>query len=239
MKNNCNVARDLMPLCIDGAASEESQQYVDEHVAECGECADYFAQIHAELPTPVDMQEQEQMNAAAKKIKLQRIRRALIAAVLGIVMGVLTYLAVTNFDELKFRAKYVHWNGDLKFDAVYTEVFKQRNGCWTIMLNSIQSGKPCYECDLDIIDTDDGKGVYVQFRFSYRGFDSDEWDWASVCLIGNAGEEVWTLSISDDEKVPILWVEVVSGNETRVIWRQGDTPKTDDEVREYLAQFGY
>lgn len=239
MKHDCNVARDLMPLCIDGAASEESQQYVDEHVAECGECADFFAQIRAELPTNVDTQEQEELNAAAKKVKHRRIRRALIGAALGILVGVLTFLIVSNYDELKFRAKYVHLNGDLKFDAVYAEVYMQRNGYWTVALNSIQSGKPCYETDLEIIDTDDGKGVYVQFRFAYRGFDSEEWDCASTCLIGNAGDEVWTLTVDDGVKLPILWVEVVSGNETRVIWRQGDTPKTQDEVQDYLAQFGY
>lgn len=45
--------------------------------------------------------------------------------------------------------------------------------------------------------------------------------------------------MDDGVKLPILWVEVVSGNETRVIWRQGDTPKTQDEVHDYLAQFGY
>ena len=28
MKRNCDMVRDLMPLCIDGAASEESQQVV-------------------------------------------------------------------------------------------------------------------------------------------------------------------------------------------------------------------
>ena len=39
MKRKCNVARDLMPLVIDGVASEDSQQYVDEHIAECTECA--------------------------------------------------------------------------------------------------------------------------------------------------------------------------------------------------------
>lgn len=239
MKHECNVARDLMPLCIDGAASEESQQVVDEHVAECGECADFLAQLLAELPTPMSTQEQEQLNAVARKIKHRRIRRTLIAAVLVIMMGVVTFLIVSNYDELKFRAKYVHLNGDLKFDAVYAEVYKQRNGYWTVALNSIQSGKPCFASGMDIIDTDDGKAVYVQYRFTYHGFESDEWDWAYSGFIGNAGDEVWTLTVDDGVKLPILWVEVVSGNETRVIWRQGDTPKTQDEVHDYLAQFGY
>ena len=42
MKNNCDMARDLMPLTIDGVASEASQNYVNEHLAECAECRAYL-----------------------------------------------------------------------------------------------------------------------------------------------------------------------------------------------------
>ena len=34
----CNVVRDLMPLCIDDAASEESRKLVVDHVWECEKC---------------------------------------------------------------------------------------------------------------------------------------------------------------------------------------------------------
>jgi predicted anti-sigma-YlaC factor YlaD len=50
MKNECNVAKDLMPLVIDGVASEESKQYVNEHVAECTECAIAYGEMRVELP---------------------------------------------------------------------------------------------------------------------------------------------------------------------------------------------
>ena len=50
MKNECNVARDLMPLCIDGVASEESQQYVDKHVASCHDCELVYGEMKSALP---------------------------------------------------------------------------------------------------------------------------------------------------------------------------------------------
>ena len=39
MKYEHDVIRDLMPLCIDGIASEKSREAVSEHIAECSDCA--------------------------------------------------------------------------------------------------------------------------------------------------------------------------------------------------------
>ena len=49
MKNSCDMARDLMPLTIDGVASEASRQYVDEHLRECAECRAYLEGMKATL----------------------------------------------------------------------------------------------------------------------------------------------------------------------------------------------
>ena len=49
MKRNCDMVRDLMPLCIDGAASEESQQVVAEHVAECKSCQQIYQDMQGSL----------------------------------------------------------------------------------------------------------------------------------------------------------------------------------------------
>ena len=38
----CEVARDLIPLYADGAASEETRSLVGAHLAECKSCADYY-----------------------------------------------------------------------------------------------------------------------------------------------------------------------------------------------------
>mgnify|MGYP000890224871 CR=1 FL=1 len=54
MKRNCDMVRDLMPLCIDGAASEESQQVVAEHVAECKSCQQIYQDMQGSLPAGQD-----------------------------------------------------------------------------------------------------------------------------------------------------------------------------------------
>lgn len=52
-QNNCDIARDLMPLSIDGVCSEGSQRFLDAHVAECKPCSDYFAGMKTGLQLPV------------------------------------------------------------------------------------------------------------------------------------------------------------------------------------------
>ena len=38
MKNSCDVARDLLPLYVEGLASQDSAGLLEEHLAECEGC---------------------------------------------------------------------------------------------------------------------------------------------------------------------------------------------------------
>ena len=42
MKLTCNVVRDLVGVCTDCAASEETKKAVQEHLAQCPACARYY-----------------------------------------------------------------------------------------------------------------------------------------------------------------------------------------------------
>ena len=42
-RNDCDIARDLMPLSVDGVCSDGSQCFLDVHVAQCQPCQEYFA----------------------------------------------------------------------------------------------------------------------------------------------------------------------------------------------------
>ncbi len=45
MKNECAIVRDLLPLYVEGMASEASKRFVKEHISECGECAEELKKI--------------------------------------------------------------------------------------------------------------------------------------------------------------------------------------------------
>lgn len=44
---NCDVVKDLIPLCIDGCCSEESEKIVKEHIESCGACRKLFEDMSA------------------------------------------------------------------------------------------------------------------------------------------------------------------------------------------------
>ena len=94
MKNECNVARDLMPLVIDDVASEESKQYVNEHVAECTECAIAYGEMRVELPRISAEKERAALEKAAKTVSRKRVLRASIAGVAAILMFLAMHLGV-------------------------------------------------------------------------------------------------------------------------------------------------
>lgn len=84
MTGECNVARDLMPLCIDGAASKESEAYVEAHVSECEACRAYYDGMRARLPESVRRQAEAEGEAfaqtAARMRRRRKIRRTILCA---------------------------------------------------------------------------------------------------------------------------------------------------------------
>jgi hypothetical protein len=92
MKNECNIARDLMPLCIDGAASEESRLFVETHVAACQPCTAYYQEMKSAIPageTEETSKEQQNFSRAVQNLKKKRHQRVLRNVLIGVLAGVL------------------------------------------------------------------------------------------------------------------------------------------------------
>lgn len=47
---NCNIVKDLIPLCIDGCCSKDSEALVCEHIAQCDACK----ALYEDMKTPTD-----------------------------------------------------------------------------------------------------------------------------------------------------------------------------------------
>ena len=55
---NCDVIKDLIPLCIDGCCSEESEKIVKEHIESCDACRKLFEDMRTSsdmIRVPSDM----------------------------------------------------------------------------------------------------------------------------------------------------------------------------------------
>ena len=95
MKNECNIVRDLLPLCIDGAASEDSRALVEEHTAICEDCARERREMLLALPENQEPQkEQAVLQKAAKKLRRKHMRRGMLLTIAGLVLGVLLFFGL-------------------------------------------------------------------------------------------------------------------------------------------------
>lgn len=81
MKYQCEIVRDLMPLYLDGIASEQSRQMVDEHFSECKECTALFSKMkNNELEREV---KEEKADVIARQRKVFKRKSALVGSVLA------------------------------------------------------------------------------------------------------------------------------------------------------------
>lgn len=97
MKYDHDVIRDLMPLCIDGIASEKSQEAVDEHLAECPDCKKEWEQMKNNIQSCENItlpEDTEKYKETAKRVRkhnrwmLLKVTCAVIAVIfIGGIVG--------------------------------------------------------------------------------------------------------------------------------------------------------
>lgn len=90
-KNDCNVIRDLMPLVLDRAASDESREMVETHISSCEECRKQYEEMKADMSEENRAEyeeEQQQFIAALKTIRAKRHKRkvGLLALVFAVAL---------------------------------------------------------------------------------------------------------------------------------------------------------
>jgi len=104
-RNHCDIARDLMPLSIDGVCSEGSQRFLDSHLAECPPCSSLYARMKT-LPLP-QLQPEPNQEAAALKRGLKYLGKrfkALWIALAALVCAFVVLLAIGGIQQMRW-----HW----------------------------------------------------------------------------------------------------------------------------------
>lgn len=249
MKNECNVAKDLMPLVIDGVASEESKRYVDEHIAECTECALTYGAMRVELPRANQEKERAEMEKAAKKLRRKRILRGVVGGMVGIVIFLLCYVSAPKMQEWyaqqqevnerkKLEEKYVCENGDLKLEALYYDVSRgeSQNARVQTDIFSFPSGNLEFKVETNAVLVNDGTAFCVQYRAIYAP-DDEMASWGISNWIGQIKEGKWTtweVNVRDEagnpKYLPIVRLELHAGDDYVVLWEEGDELQTPTEA---------
>lgn len=93
MKYNCDIVRDLMPLCVDGTASEPSRQMVVDHVLECRDCMQMYQEMRTEVPKepPVD-RDAAPFRSTARRLRRKRNKRRTLLVLAGVIVGLVLML---------------------------------------------------------------------------------------------------------------------------------------------------
>ncbi len=232
--DECNVVRDLMPLCIDGVASEESQGMVQAHLAECEACARIYADMQDALVRQVNEEdEKREIEAIAKQVRKRKICKTAILCLSMLVCAVLIFLAAYHADSILFRVTNVHLNGDLREDALFVKVSRLENNevLRYVHLASAPSGSPAFEFEFEPLVLDDGASLCIQVRAKYKGWDLDDYEESIVFSYGHEQDGVW-VGYADEEYgyLPIVRIELLSGNDVIVLWEVGDEVPLQHEV---------
>ena len=247
MTNNCNVARDLMPLVIDGVASEESQQYVDEHIAECTECALTYGAMRVELPRANQEKERAEMEKAAKEMRKKRRKRIVRSVVLGAVLCyVLLVSANWLWDELTIYCRYPMEKEDIKIQ-IYRMSDETGLIVYDLARDDVYIGLGWeYDPDRSVLTLKPkeqaiqlGNETQEKLHGGYRTDDLGGWEEAGWMLATMEQVEEWNSSGRmnymeyDPNPIQEIWVEYSDGME--LLYRHGDeVSKCSPEMEIYL-----
>lgn len=139
MKDKCSIARDLMPLVIDGACSEESSSFVKEHVSQCPPCAEIWGEMKTELPRMAAEKEKAELEKAARAMKKKRRKRVFWTVLLSVMAAVvLVFGGGWLYDELT-----VYSNVPMSKDEVDVKLYKTSDGTGLIVFDLARDDAVC------------------------------------------------------------------------------------------------
>ena len=117
MKLPCNVILDLLPLYCDQVCSPETQELVEEHLAECSSCTMALRSLKEELPVPKqDIESTNILKNIKKELHTKEIKWTLI------VVGI---LIIYMFAEFFLTSRFVPVSTD---DMNITQVSYSADG---------------------------------------------------------------------------------------------------------------
>ena len=129
--NECNVARDLMPLVIDQVASEESRMLVETHVSGCEPCAQVYTDMQAQTPEKDDTAEDNSFSAAMRQLRRTVGWRRMKVIILSVVIT----LGVLAAGSWGYRYFVEESNRSTPLDWYNATVSRAKDGTGLITIN--------------------------------------------------------------------------------------------------------
>ncbi len=125
MKNReCSIIRDILPLYVENVISDDTRQFVDEHLSHCAECKNELELSQTDMPVKNFCLEPDSGAGVIKKIgldiKKKRVFTGILSAVISAIVVVLSFAYLTAPKYLPYAES---------FDIISV---KDNNGCVTL-----------------------------------------------------------------------------------------------------------
>lgn len=174
MNKNCDITRDLMPLCLDGMCSESSKDFVNEHISTCVECKQVFEDIKK---TDVNIRIDDDMIQAVKNTG-KKIKKDKKKAVMKTIVIILAFiLIVGSFVVMRAPISL----GKRNYEKVMLENVKN-----SITLSNKTKAENNFECNVASFYIDSKLGEYTikeQNEDNYRNCTLDFENGKSIIII--------------------------------------------------------
>lgn len=99
-KISCDIIQDMIPLCIDDVASDDTKKMVNEHIKDCTICKKEYEMMKTEVILPVNqnenLEEVKSLKSFQKFLKKRKLITMIISITLtfAVLLGTLVTLAV-------------------------------------------------------------------------------------------------------------------------------------------------
>ncbi len=142
MKNECNIIRDLLPLYAEDMVSEDSKEFVEEHLAKCESCKKELEEIKNTERTQI-FEAEKPLKTLKNKLLRKRILTVLLTVLITVALSIITITCLTV-------PKYFPYSEDL------INVVDNGNGTITVTLSEQITD---YDCNV-VNDSASGKNLY-------------------------------------------------------------------------------
>lgn len=118
----CNIVRDLLPTYIDGLASKETENDINEHLQKCSECNELLKQLKTPIEG-IDLEIDNKEINYLKKIKVKNAKKiAIIISTILLSLTVLSYLFLigspVESNDMKYETKTVNNELLINFELI-------------------------------------------------------------------------------------------------------------------------
>lgn len=143
MKNReCGIVYDILPLYVENVISDDTREFVDEHLSKCAECKKELELLKTDMTFEKKTEEIDNPVKVMKKIesniKKKRVFTGVISAIISALVVVLSFAYLTSPEYLPYTDNIITANEDngsvtLSFTGEY-ELSQREQGVYDISL---------------------------------------------------------------------------------------------------------